>query len=144
MGIENLIKTMLQEFREIVKTETVVGEPLEVGETIIVPVSKISFGFGAGGGTGKKDDGGSGTGGGGSVEPVAFIVISKGKVQLLPLEGDKGMSIGELLKYAPEVIKKIKSFKEKRDQKKEAKKAEGEKEEEEKEEKEKEKEDQEE
>ena len=78
------------------------------------------------------------------MEPVAFIVISKGKVQLLPLEGDKGMSIGELLKYAPEVIKKIKSFKEKRDQKKEAKKAEGEKEEEEKEEKEKEKEDQEE
>jgi len=119
MAIENLIKTMLQELREIVKTETVVGEPLQAGDTIIVPVSKISFGFGAGGGKGGKDDGGTGTGGGGSVEPVAFIVISKGKAQLLPLE-EKGMSVGDLLKYAPDVIQKIKSFKEKRDQKKES------------------------
>ena len=119
MAIENLIKTVLQELREIVKTETVVGEPLQAGDTIIVPVSKISFGFGAGGGKGGKDDGGSGTGGGGSVDPVAFIVISKGKAQLLPLE-EKGMSVGDLLKYAPDVIQKIKSFKEKRDQKKES------------------------
>ena len=118
MAIENLIRTMLQELREIVKTETVVGEPLQAGDTIIVPVSKISFGFGAGGGKGGKADSGSGIGGGGSVEPVAFIVIAKGKAQLLPLEG-KGMSVGDLLKYAPDVIKKIKSFKENRDQKKE-------------------------
>jgi len=119
MAIEDVIRTMLHELREIVKTETVVGEPLVVGDVTIVPVSKISFGFGAGGGQGEKDDGGSGTGGGGSVQPVAFIVIQKGKVQLLPLE-DKGMSVGELLKYAPDVIKKIKEFKDKRSKKKES------------------------
>ena len=118
MAIEDLIRTMLSELREIVKTETVVGEPVVAGDVIIVPVSKISFGFGAGGGQGKKDDGGSCTGGGGSVQPVAFIVIQKGKAQLLPLE-DKGMSVGELLKYAPDVIKKIKEFRDKRGKKKE-------------------------
>ena len=117
MAIEDMIRTMLSELREIVKTETVVGEPIIAGDVTIVPVSKISFGFGAGGGQGKKDDGGSGTGGGGSVQPVAFIVIQKGKAQLIPLE-DKGMSVGELLKYAPDVIKKIKDFKDKRDKKK--------------------------
>ena len=50
MSVEDLIRTVMQEFRHIVKTETVVGEPVVVGDTTIVPVSKISFGFGAGGG----------------------------------------------------------------------------------------------
>jgi len=117
MPIDDLIKTMMQEFREIVKTETVVGEPVIAGDVIIVPVSKISFGFGAGGGKGSQKDGSSGTGGGGSVQPVAFIIIQNGKAQLVPLE-DKGMSVGDLLKYAPDVIKKIKEFKDKRDKKK--------------------------
>ncbi|MGA1197843.1 MAG: GerW family sporulation protein [Candidatus Latescibacterota bacterium] len=117
MPIDDLIKTMMQEFRELVKTETVVGEPVVAGDVIIVPVSKISFGFGAGGGKGNQKDGGSGTGGGGSVQPVAFIIIQNGKAQLVPLE-DKGMSVGDLLKYAPDVIKKIKEFKDKRDKKK--------------------------
>ncbi len=117
MSVENLIKTLLQEFREIVKTETVVGEPVVVGETVIVPVSKISFGFGAGGGKGDKSEGGKGTGGGASVEPVAFIVIREGKAQLLPLK-EKEMSVKKLLEFAPDVIKKVKAFREKREKKK--------------------------
>ena len=118
MAIEDIVRTMLHELREIVKTETVVGEPVVIGDITMIPVSKISFGFGAGGGQGKKDDGNSGTGGGGSVQPVAFIVIQKGKAQLLPIE-DKSMSLTDLLKYAPDVIEKIKAFKDKRNKKKE-------------------------
>jgi uncharacterized spore protein YtfJ len=114
MSVENLIKTVLQEFRELARTETVVGKPIAIEDTVIVPVSKISFGFGAGGGKGAKDDGGGGTAGGGSVEPVGFIVITKGKAQLIPMQ-ESEMSIGKLLSYAPDVIKKIKDFKEKRD-----------------------------
>lgn len=120
MSIEHLIKTMMQEFREIVKTETVVGEPVTIEDTVIVPVTKISFGFAAGGGGGKPGragDGGSKTGGGGSVEPVAFIVIKNGKAQLIPLE-EKGVSVSQLLKYLPDVMNKVRDFKEKREQKK--------------------------
>ncbi len=118
MAIEDMVRTMLHELREIVKTETVVGEPVVIGDITMIPVSKISFGFGAGGGQGKKDDGNSGTGGGGSVQPVAFIVIQKGKAQLLPIE-DKSMSLTDLLKYAPDVLEKIKAFKDKRKKKNE-------------------------
>jgi uncharacterized spore protein YtfJ len=116
MSVENMIKTVLQEFKELARTETVVGKPIAVEDTVIVPVSKISFGFGAGGGKGSGDDGGGGTAGGGSVEPVGFIVISKGKAQLIPMQ-ESGMSISQLLSYAPDVIKKIKDFKDKRDKK---------------------------
>ncbi|MBS14135.1 MAG: sporulation protein [Gemmatimonadetes bacterium] len=116
MSVENMIKTILQEFKELAQTETVVGKPIAVGETVIVPVSKISFGFGAGGGGGAKAEGGGGTAGGGSVEPVGFIVISDGKAQLIPMQ-ESDVSIGSLLKFAPDVIKKIKDYKEKRDKK---------------------------
>ncbi len=117
MSVENMIKTFLQEFKELAQTETVVGKPIAVDDTVIVPVTKISFGFGAGGGKGGKDDGGGGTAGGGSVEPVGFIVIRKGKVQLIPMQ-ESEMSIGKLLSFAPDVIKKVKEFREKREKKK--------------------------
>lgn len=115
MSVENMIKTVLGEFRELARTETVVGKPIAVDDTVIVPVSKISFGFGAGGGK-SAEDGGGGTAGGGSVEPVGFIVIRKGKAQLITVE-DGDVSIGKLLSYAPDVIQKIKEFKEKREKK---------------------------
>ena len=119
MSLENIIKTVLQEFKEIAKTETVVGKPIAFEEMVIVPVSKISFGFGAGGGKGDKTDSGAGTGGGGSVEPVGFIVIHKGKAQVMPLQ-ESEMSIGKLLGMAPDVIKKVKEFREKREKDKSA------------------------
>lgn len=124
MSVEDLIRTVMQEFRQIVRTETVVGEPIEAGGTVVVPVSKISFGFGAGGGgRSEKDDGsGSGTGGGASVEPVAFIVIRDGKAQILPVH-EREMSISGLLELAPDILKKVKEFREKRAQKKAEEKA---------------------
>ena len=114
MAIEDMVRTMLNELREIVKTETVVGEPVMCwAKSPSSPYPKYPLDLAQGVGQGKKDDGSSGTGGGGSVQPVAFIVIQKGKAQLLPIE-DKSMSIADLLKYAPDVLEKIKAFKDKR------------------------------
>ncbi|MBB28894.1 MAG: sporulation protein [Gemmatimonadetes bacterium] len=119
MSVEDLIKTMMQEFRQISKTETVVGEPITAGGTVVVPVSKVSLGFGAGGGGGsdKADGSGSGTAGGASVEPVAFVVIKDGKAQILPIAEKEG-SLKGLLDMAPDILKKVKDFKDKRDKKK--------------------------
>ena len=115
MSVEDLIRTVMQEFRHIVKTETVVGDPVVVGDTTIVPVSKISFGFGAGGGKDESSKGGgSGTGGGASVEPMGFIVIKDGKAQVLPMK-EKDFFFTKLLEFAPDVFKKLKDYKEKRD-----------------------------
>ncbi len=116
MSVEDLIKTVMTEFRQMVKTETVVGEPIEIGGTVVVPVSRISFGFGAGAGADKTDGGGSGTGGGASVEPLAFFVIRDGKAQILPVQEKEG-SIKALLDLAPDLLARVKAFKEKRDRK---------------------------
>ena len=61
----DLIKTLLDGFKAVAKTETIVGEGIKVGEYMVLPVSKISLGIGAGAGTEQiKTTGGSGGAGG--------------------------------------------------------------------------------
>jgi sporulation protein YtfJ len=87
MAIDNLIKTMIDELKKSIQCQTVVGDPITAGDVTVIPVSKVSFGFAAGGGEKKKTPNfGAGTGGGATIEPVAFIVISKDGVKLLPLK----------------------------------------------------------
>ena len=110
--IEQIIERVMGELHQIVKTETVIGEPLQTGNITIIPVSKISFGFAAG--SGKKEHSQSGTGGGATVEPIAFLVIDEnGKIQVTPIS-DKETSIGQLVELVPEAFDKIKRFVEKR------------------------------
>jgi uncharacterized spore protein YtfJ len=106
-SVETLIEKVMGELHRIVQTETVVGEPVQVGNATLIPVSRISFGFGAGGQEGK---GQSGTGGGATVEPIAFVVIDEeGRVQILTLK-DREASLGQLVGLVPEAIAKIRKF----------------------------------
>lgn len=90
--IEKLLKTTLSEIEKVLDTRSVVGEPINVEGSTIIPLSSIGFGFGAGGGSGKtaKAEGqegtGGGTGGAGGIKPVAVIVIDKDGVRVEPLK----------------------------------------------------------
>ena len=106
--VEGLIERVLGELHHLVKTETVVGDPVPVGDVTLIPVSKISFGFGAGGG--QEGKGQSGTGGGATVEPIAFVVIDgDGMAQILPLH-EKEAGLGQLVGLMPEALAKVKQF----------------------------------
>jgi uncharacterized spore protein YtfJ len=94
MEATDLIKTLLEGFKAIAKTETIVGEGIKAGEFTVLPVSKISLGIGAGAGTEQiKASGGSGGGGGGGicVEPIAFLVVKDGEVSILNLRRGAAM-----------------------------------------------------
>ena len=107
-SVETLIERVLGELHRIVQTETVVGQPVQAGNLTIIPVSKISFGFGAGGG--QEGKGQSGTGGGASVEPIAFLIIdADGKVQIMTLN-DKEVGWGQLVGLVPDAVDTIKNF----------------------------------
>jgi uncharacterized spore protein YtfJ len=107
-SVEALIERVLGELRTIVQTGTVVGEPVVAGDVTLIPVSKISFGFGAGGG--QDGSGQSGTGGGASVEPIGFVVIdAEGKVQVLTMK-EKEVSWGQLVELVPDAVSKVKGF----------------------------------
>lgn len=107
-SVESLIERVMGELHRLVQTKTVIGEPVQVGDVTLIPVSKLSFGFGAGGG--QEGKGQSGTGGGAMVVPVAFVVINaEGKVQIMSLKG-KELSLGQLLELMPEALGKLKKF----------------------------------
>lgn len=106
--VEALIERVMGELHQIVRTETVVGDAVIAGDVTLIPVSKISFGFGVGGG--QKEKAASGTGGGAKVEPVAFVVIDgEGKVQIMTLK-DKEVGWGQLMQLMPEAVEKIRKL----------------------------------
>lgn len=113
MGVEDLMKEVVEQLEKMITTKTIVGEPIMVAGKTVIPISKVSFGFGSGGGEGKRgEEGGFGGGGGGGakIEPVAFLVISDEDVRLLPMKG-KGLDIGKIMETVPELVDKIKSMK---------------------------------
>lgn len=98
--------------------DLVVGSKLVLGNTTIVPLSKVSLGFGGGGGGGEEraeDDSpirnsgtGGGTGGGGSVKPVAVAVFRDSGVEIMRVP-EKTSSLSRLLEKLPDLVDKLKS-----------------------------------
>ncbi len=110
MVIEDLVKTVLSELRSTTKIETIVGDPIEFKNILIIPVSKVSIGFGAGGGKGESDlkGGGEATGGGLSIEPIAFLVIRDEGVELFSLKNED-TSLSRIIDIIPQFADKFKS-----------------------------------
>jgi uncharacterized spore protein YtfJ len=108
MEATDLIKTLLEGFKAVAKTETIVGEGIKAGEFTVLPVSKISLGVAAGAGTEQiKTSGGSGGAGGGGicVEPIAFLVIKEGEVSILNLRRGAAM-IESFFGKIPDMVEK--------------------------------------
>lgn len=124
--VNDMVKSLLEELKQIVRTETVIGQPIQAGDSTVIPVSKVMFGFGGGGGTSpkeKKESGsGTGIGGGASIEPLAFIVITDGKAQLLSVKEKGGITPGKVVDLLPEIIEQFKGFKSKKNKEKEPEK----------------------
>ena len=129
-----LLEALAKQVRELAKTETVVGDPIVVGDTTIVPISRVMVGFGGGSGTGDVNEagtgekvGGAGGGGGGGVriEPAAFIVKRGSDVSVMAAPGKRG-ALAEMFEQVPDLIEKVVSAKAKGgDAKEDAKKGTG-------------------
>ena len=92
--IRNLMETTLENLKEMVDVNHVVGAPIAAGADTIIPISKVSFGFVAGGGeydTAREHPGegmpfAGGSGAGISVQPVGFLVVGGSGVKMLPAQ----------------------------------------------------------
>jgi len=106
MDIENNLRAMFEHLEEVLSTKTVFGEPIETGETTLIPVLTVTFGLGTGGGTGKAREGDEGGGGGAGVGakliPRAIVAITGDQVKVFTI-GEKG-GWGGLVERVPEVI----------------------------------------
>ncbi|MCI8649880.1 MAG: sporulation protein YtfJ [Anaerotruncus sp.] len=109
--INGLIDSSLQNLRSLVNADTIIGEAITTPDgTVIIPVSKVSFGFASGGSdlpTNKLGElFGGGAGGGVSVQPIAFLVIQNGKVDLLPINETK-TTADRVVNMMPDMVDKV-------------------------------------
>ena len=109
--IADLLATTIERVKELADSETVVGKPIVVSDSItIIPVSKLSMGFASGGSDfpskSQKDLFGGGGGAGITVNPKAFLVIENSSVRMLQLARD-GESIDRLCNMIPDAVSQI-------------------------------------
>ena len=121
--IEVLMETAMNSIKEMVDVNTIIGEPIETTNgMVIIPISKVSFGFAAGGSEfkgetideyKKKDKEeevqyrlpfGGGSGAGISINPVAFVIVLKDTIKVLPME--HASAIDKLMEYVPDLMEK--------------------------------------
>lgn len=110
--IEGILGVSMDNIHQMVDVNTIIGDPIIKGDTTIIPISKVSFGFASGGSdlpTQAAEKFAGGAGAGVTVKPVAFIVIkADGDVKLLEL-GGKGSPLDGVMDALPGLIDKIKN-----------------------------------
>lgn len=122
--IEGLMSAAMTSIQDMVDVNTIIGDPIETSNNIvIIPISKVSFGFAAGGSEfneetideySKKEKEeeiqyklpfGGGAGAGVSINPVAFLVVQGDTAKLLPV--NHSSAIDRLLDYVPDLFEKV-------------------------------------
>ena len=122
--IEKLMSSAMSSIKDMIDVDTIIGDPIQASNnTVIIPVSKVCFGFASGGSeyNGETNDEyiknnkdekiesnlpfGGGAGAGVTVSPVAFIVVQENIVKLLPVS--HSTPFDRILDYVPDLIEKI-------------------------------------
>ncbi len=115
MAINNLnsmMDTTMEKIRQMVDVNTIIGEPVICPDgTVIIPVSKVSYGFASGGSdlpskaNPQKEYFGGGSGAGVSIQPVAFLVVNNGDVKMLNMEFDG--AVDRVISMIPDFADKV-------------------------------------
>lgn len=123
-NLKDVMDSTIESIKSMVDVDSVVGSPIKVGDNvIIIPISKISYGFGAGGSDLKNKEQsdifrfGGGCGTGVTISPVGFLSVVNDNVTFLQVESFHG-ALDRLISMTPEVINKISSVLKKRKEKK--------------------------
>lgn len=117
--IQGLMKTAMESIKEMVDVNTIVGDAVETPDgTVIIPISRVTFGFAAGGGDYEVENStvshdlhpfGGGSGAGVSVKPVGFLICSSNNgVRFMPVEGNA--IYDRIIDSIPGLIEKAQEF----------------------------------
>ena len=116
--IGNLMTETMAKIKEMVDVNTIIGSPITAADgTTVIPVSRVSFGFGAGGSdfaskhaqAGAPMAFGGGGGAGVTIAPVAFIAVCDGNVKMMPVYNELS-SAEKAFTMAPDVIERAKEL----------------------------------
>ena len=121
--LPNMLESTIQKIREMLDVNTVVGNPIQTPDGVtIIPVSKVSVGFGGGGSDfaskNSENPFGGGVGGGVKVSPVCFLIVKDGNVRMISVPAPANTTTERIVEMLPDTLDKITAY---LDSKKEAK-----------------------
>ena len=109
--LNDMMRNAMEKVREMVDTNTIVGQPITTPDGVtLIPISKVSFGFGSGGGDdGKapKENFGGGAGAAVKIDPVAFLVIKDGTTRVMPVAVPPVSTMERVVELVPEIMDKV-------------------------------------
>ncbi len=115
--ISQLMQTTMDNVKNVLKVDTVVGDPIITPDGItLVPISKISLGFGGGGvefGAKKEGDDrpyGGGNATGVKIEPIGFLVIKEGTVRMINITPPANTTVDRIIDLVPQVMDRVDNF----------------------------------
>lgn len=116
--LSHMIENTLSKVKDMISVNDVVGTPITTPEGVtIIPISKVSVGFGGGGSdfvsknaNKQENPFGGGVGGGVNVTPVAFIIIKGDSVRMLPVAAPANTTADRVVELVPDVLDKISNF----------------------------------
>ena len=116
-NIPNMLENTIAKIREMVDVNSVIGDPITTPDGVtIIPVSKVSVGFGGGSDYVSKNANkqenpfGGGAGGGVSVTPIAFLIVKEGNVRMLPVAAPANTTADRLVEMIPDTLDKVSAF----------------------------------
>ena len=116
--LPNMLENTIAKIREMVDVNSVIGNPITTPDGVtIIPVSKVSVGFGGGGsdfttktpGSGEMPFGG-GAGGGVNVTPICFLIVKDGAVRMMPVAAPANTTADRIVEMVPDALDKIVTF----------------------------------
>lgn len=107
--LQNFMTSTMQNVKNLVSADTVVGEPITTPDGIyLIPLVKVSYGFGGGGAEFAQSKGyGGGTAYGVKVEPIGFLVVKDGNIRLMNVTPQAHNTLDRIVDQTPEVMDKL-------------------------------------
>ena len=112
--LNDLMRSTMEKIHEMVDTNTIVGQPITTPDGVtLIPISKVSFGFGSGGadyGKVQPKDFGGAAGAGVKIDPVAFLVIKEGTTRVLPVAVPASTTLDRVVEMVPDLVEKVEKY----------------------------------
>lgn len=109
-ALTQLMEATMGKIREMVDSNEVIGEPIVTADGVtVIPITRLSFGFGSGGSDyGTANGKFSGGGGAGvKIDPVAFMIVKNGQVHMMPVAVPATTTADRILEMVPQLVDRV-------------------------------------
>ncbi len=116
--LSEMISSTMSKIKDMIDVNTVIGQPIVSGDVTIIPVTKVTIGYGSGGSDfatknypANRDNAfGGGAGAGVNITPIAFLIQRGENVRILPVAEPASTSVDRIIEMIPDLLDRAQAF----------------------------------